>query len=68
MRDAYRALEILEDHLSLEELYVALVKSLGSDILEDHLAYIIRVMDLLTTLNLDKEERKVLSLLEERKD
>ena len=66
MRDPFRALEIIEDHLSIEEIYQALVKSLGGDVLEDHLAFMIRVMDLTTDLNLDDEELEVLKALEER--
>jgi hypothetical protein len=66
MRDPFRALEIIEDHLTIEEIYQALVKSLGSDVLEDHLAFMIRVMDLTTNLNLDDEELEILKALEER--
>lgn len=66
MRDPFRALEILEDYLSIEEIYNALIKSLGGDLLEDHLAFIIRVMDLTTDLNLDDDELEVLNALKER--
>jgi hypothetical protein len=66
MRDPFRALEIIEDHLTIEEIYQALVKSLGSDVLEDHLAFMIRVMDLTTNLNLDDEELEILKALGER--
>ena len=66
MRDPFRALEILEDHLSIEEIYNALIKSLGGDLLEDHLAFIIRVMDLTTDLNLDDDELEILRALKER--
>ena len=66
MRDPFRALEILQDHLSIEEIYIALVKSLGGDILENHLAFMIRVMDLTTNLNLDGEELEILKALKER--
>ena len=60
------AVNIIRELIGDEKLLNALVRSLSWDVLEDHLAYIIRTLDLLDPYNLTDDDYEILDSMKER--